>query len=1106
MADQNFKIKNGLTVGNATNVIDASGNWVGNTIPVAEGGTGLTSLTANGIVYASSSSALTTAAGTSGQVLLANSSAVPTWTSMSGDITITNAGVTAIGASKVTNTMLAGSIAASKLVGTDITTVGTIATGTWAATNISMGRGGTGASLTGVNGGIVYGNSTASMGITAAGTAGQLLESGGSGAPVWITATDANTASTVVKRDASGNFKASDPAAATDVATKQYVDNLAQGLDIKPSVKAATTANITLSNTQTIDGIALVANDRVLVKNQTTTSQNGIYVVAAGSWTAATDAASSSIGEGAFVWVEQGTANGDTGWVLTDSSTKTWTQFTGVGQIVAGNGLTKTEPNTLAVVGTANRITVNADSVDIASTYAGQSTITTLGTIATGTWNGSLIAGQYGGTGVNNSGKTITLGGNLTTFGAFATTLTVTGTTNVTLPTSGTLAVIDNGLDQFAATTSAELAGVISDETGSGALVFATSPSLTTPALSGETFSTAAAVTAGTNAQGQGALTSDYNVVTTAANNPSGVTLPTATAGRRIVIVNKGANAINVFPASGGIIDALATNASIQIPVNSGMEFNASSTTQWYSSFNYSTSGSMVSGNISGNAANVTGTVAVGNGGTGTTTAPTAGGIIYGASASAYGSTATGISGQVLVSGGVNAPTWSATPTLSTLTLSTSDSSANTVLYPLTVDRQTTGSAAAGMGTGISFKSETSGGSPITAGTLDVVLENPTNGTINSSFVIKSKVINTDTEIMRIGYTGNVGIGTATPGYKLDVSGTARVTGNSLFSSSTASSNTTSGALVVTGGVGISGAINVGGSLTVDTNTFYVDSTNNRVGVGTTSPTKKLDVIGTVEAHRLELVALGAPSTVSATTGTSGSVYYYFVQAYDADGNTGPLSSSVGRTSNTGITLTWSAVSGAAGYYVWRTGLSSLVVVGTSYNRFDAGNNLTYTDNAGSTAATYTIPSSGELSLSGISGGLGSGWSSGTVPAAKGSAVSSGFGARMQIANSGAISSTALTPITLQTDMVQGFITKIEYTSVFGSVEVKLWRLSSLNTADDLLYWSGNPTKHVTGDVDAIPVEVWGLAGGVVYLEVVNGSGSNYINAGGLKITSVRLI
>jgi hypothetical protein len=167
-----------------------------------------------------------------------------------------------------------------------------------------------------------------------------------------------------------------DPASAQDAATKAYVDGMAQGLDIKPSVKVATTANITLSGTQTIDGIALSAGDRVLVKNQTTGSQNGIYVVQSSSWTRADDAnTSAKVTPGMFVFVEQGTTNADSGWVLTtdapitlDTTSLTFTQFSGAGQITAGAGLTKTG-NTIDV-GTASsaRIVVNADNIDLATT------------------------------------------------------------------------------------------------------------------------------------------------------------------------------------------------------------------------------------------------------------------------------------------------------------------------------------------------------------------------------------------------------------------------------------------------------------------------------------------------------------------------------------------------------------------------------------------------------------------------------------------------------------------------------------------------------------------------------------------------------------------
>jgi hypothetical protein len=129
-------------------------------------------------------------------------------------------------------------------------------------------------------------------------------------------------------------------------------------------------------------------------------------------------------------------------------------------------------------------VTVSHNTIG-ASPVAGSASLTTLGTVTTGTWNAGVIAGQYGGTGVNNTGRTITLGGNVTTAntfttsGNFALTLTQTAATNVTLPTTGTLATTGN-LSQFAATTSSQLAGVISDETGSGALVFGTSPSFTT--------------------------------------------------------------------------------------------------------------------------------------------------------------------------------------------------------------------------------------------------------------------------------------------------------------------------------------------------------------------------------------------------------------------------------------------------------------------------------------------------------------------------------------------------------------------------------------------------------------------------------------------------
>ncbi|WP_434615416.1 beta strand repeat-containing protein [Azospirillum sp. B2RO_4] len=138
---------------------------------------------------------------------------------------------------------------------------------------------------------------------------------------------------------------AGDPAGPLQAATQQYVDNIAQGLDVKASVLAATTANISLSGAQTIDGVSVTAGARVLVKNQTAQAQNGIYVAASGAWSRATDMDAWSEVPGAFVFAEQGTVNGDTGWVCTanqggtlGTTAITWTQFAGVGTYT-GSGL-----------------------------------------------------------------------------------------------------------------------------------------------------------------------------------------------------------------------------------------------------------------------------------------------------------------------------------------------------------------------------------------------------------------------------------------------------------------------------------------------------------------------------------------------------------------------------------------------------------------------------------------------------------------------------------------------------------------------------------------------------------------------------------------------
>ena len=149
-----------------------------------------------------------------------------------------------------------------------------------------------------------------------------------------------------------------DPVSAQDAATKYYVDSVAQGLDVKASVRAATTAAVTLStgleNGDILDGVTLATGDRVLVKNQADGSENGVYVVkASGAPDRALDANSNAdVTSGMFTFVEQGTVNGNSGWVLTTdnpitlgTTALTFAQFSGAGTFTSSNGVLLTGTN-----------------------------------------------------------------------------------------------------------------------------------------------------------------------------------------------------------------------------------------------------------------------------------------------------------------------------------------------------------------------------------------------------------------------------------------------------------------------------------------------------------------------------------------------------------------------------------------------------------------------------------------------------------------------------------------------------------------------------------------------------------------------------------------
>ena len=290
------------------------------------------------------------------------------------------------------------------------------------------------------------------------------------------------------------------PSGSTDIANKSYVDTVAQGLDTKASCLAATTVNITLSAPQTIDGIALVAGDRCLVKNQSTAADNGIYLVAAGSWTRALDMDTWAEVPGAYVFIQTGTTQADTGWVCTSNAggtigvtAITWAQFSGAGSGVSSlnfgtTGLLPSSATTgaitvtgaLAVANGGTNITSYAIGDLIYASTAG--VLSKLADVATGD---ALISG---GVGVAPSYGKIGL------------------TTHV----SGTLPVASGGTN--ATTASITSFNNITNDTASGAtgttstnLVFSTSPTFTTSMDSGVTFTAFAGATTSLTIGGTGA-------------------------------------------------------------------------------------------------------------------------------------------------------------------------------------------------------------------------------------------------------------------------------------------------------------------------------------------------------------------------------------------------------------------------------------------------------------------------------------------------------------------------------------------------------------------------------------------------------------------------
>ena len=422
---------------------------VAGTLAVASGGTGVTTSTGTTNVVLSNSPVLVTPdLGTPSALVGTN-------------ITGTAAGLTA--GTVTTNANLTG----------DVTSVGNATT---LATVASAGSTGSSTAIPVITinaKGLTTSITTAAVVAPAGTLSGSTLASG-------VTASSLTSLGTIASLVVTAGTISTTPSASTDIANKSYVDTVAQGLDTKASVVAATTVDITLSGAQTIDGISIVASDRVLVKNQTLPANNGLYLCASGAWTRTTDMNTWAQVPGAYVFVEDGTTQADTGWVCTSNAggtlgttAITWAQFSGAGSGVSSitfgtTGLTPATTTTGAVTVAGTLAVANGGTGLTAGTSGGILAYTATGTLASSALlaaNALMIGGGAGvapstvttGTGVvtalgvntGSSGAFVVNGGDLGTPSSGTVTnltgtasININGTVGSTTPTTGAFTTV----------------------------------------------------------------------------------------------------------------------------------------------------------------------------------------------------------------------------------------------------------------------------------------------------------------------------------------------------------------------------------------------------------------------------------------------------------------------------------------------------------------------------------------------------------------------------------------------------------------------------------------------------------------------------------------
>jgi len=476
------------------------------------------------------------------------------------------------------------------------------------------------------------------------------------------------------------------PSSNTDIANKFYVDTVAQGLGPKAACQVATTANITLSGLQTIDGYTTLAGDRVLVKNQLSSQYNGIYIASASAWTRSTDMDVWSEVPGAYTVILNG-GQADQGWVCTASQTGTinvtampWVQFSGANTYFAGTGLSLSS-NTFSITNTG--VTANTyGSASAVSVF----TVNAQGQITSATTTSIAIANtQVSGLGTmstQNANSVAITGGSIngTTIGA-STAAAITGTT-ITATSSfsgsgsgltGTASALSIG-GNAATATSATSAGSVTNSvtfnnSGSGA-------------ASGSSFNGASALTVSYNTVGAPSTTG------TGASGTWGISISgnAATVTNGVYTTGSYSNPSWITSILGSIVSGAVASATTATNVAGGTtgalhyQSGAGATTF----LTLGTTNYVLTAGASAPQYVAQSTLSVGSASTATTATNLAGGgagyVPYQSGSGTTAFVSSGTTGQVLTSNGTSAPTW--TTPAGSVSLS-DDTTTNATRYPL---------------------------------------------------------------------------------------------------------------------------------------------------------------------------------------------------------------------------------------------------------------------------------------------------------------------------------------------------------------------------------------------------------------------------------------